>query len=285
MAKTSIRLLTSMIAIATVTTLTIISSCVTSTSSSPVGRNMEVTRQVFPSAIDRVEVPLSQGAQAFGRPDEAKISEIRGESGLLGYCVESKVVSRSGPFRIRALLDSRLYVKQVTVISYPWDRGRDVRKRAFTSQFEGKGPEDPIQLGKDIDAMTGATISSRVMAEGIRDTIKLLKIVKEPQREKQIDKSTSASQQHQHTDEQSEQQANEPTIVKTIQNKEMAAGAVLYRKNCSSCHGLIEPHRFDRTKWYRYIDKYGRALTLEEKQILLHFLDTSGQITRMPVTE
>jgi len=121
----------------------------------------------------------------FSQLRRKHISEIKGDSGILGYCVESKVVSRSGPFRIRVLLDSNLYVKQATVISYPWDRGRDVRKRAFTSQFKGKGPEDPIQLGKDIDAITGATISSRVMAEGVRDTIKLLKLVREKRREKQ----------------------------------------------------------------------------------------------------
>ena len=153
------------------------------TSSSPVGQDVQVTRQVFPSAIEIVEVPISPNAQAFGRPAEAKISEIKGASGLLGYRVESKVVSRSGPWRIRVLLNSHLYVKQARVISYPWDRGRDVRKRAFTSQFEGKGPEDPIQLGKDIDAMTGATISCRVMAQGVRDTIKLMEIIIEPQPE------------------------------------------------------------------------------------------------------
>ncbi len=179
MAKTSIRLLTFMIAIASLATLAIIASCATSTSSFPGGAKMQVVRPVFPSATEIVEVPISQDAQDFGRPDGAKISEIKSDSGLLGYWVESKVVSRSGPFRIRVLLDSHLYVKQAKVILYPWKRGRDVRKRAFTGQFEGKGPEDPIQLGKDIDAMTGATISSRVMAEGVRDTIKLLKIVKE----------------------------------------------------------------------------------------------------------
>ena len=273
MAKTSIRLLAFMIPIASLAALAIIPSCTTSTSSSLDGKKMQVARQVFPSAVDIAEVPISQDAQAFGRPAEATISEIRGASGLLGYCVESKVVSRSGPFRIRVLLDSHLYVKQATVISYPWDRGRDVRKRAFTSQFEGKGPEDPIQLGKDIDAITGATISSRVMAEGVRDSIKLLKLVKQQRREKQTGKSISASQQRQHTDEQSEQQANEPKIVNTVQNKEMNGGLVLYRKNCSSCHELIEPGRFDREKWNKYVNKYGRALSLKEKQILLHFLD------------
>ncbi|MCP4259972.1 MAG: FMN-binding protein [Planctomycetes bacterium] len=138
---------------------------------------MAVVHQIFPSAIEMVEI--SQGAWFSGRPDEAKIIEIKGDSGLLGYCVESKVVSRSGPFKIRVLLDPQLHVKQATVISYPWERGRDVRKGAFTSQFEGKGPKDPIQVGKDIDAMTGATISSRVMAGGVRDTIKFIEFVKE----------------------------------------------------------------------------------------------------------
>ena len=182
MAKISIRLIKFTIVVVSLTTLTIMSSCVPSTSSFPDDREMAAVRQFFPSAVDIVEMEISQGAQISGRPDEAKISEIKGNSGLLGYCVESKVVSRSGPFRIRVLLDKQLYVKQATVISYPWDRGRDICKRAFTDQFKGKGPGDPIRLGKDIDAMTGATISSRVMAEGVRNTIKLLKLVKEKHR-------------------------------------------------------------------------------------------------------
>jgi Na+-translocating ferredoxin:NAD+ oxidoreductase RnfG subunit len=170
-----------MITVAAVTMLIIISSCLTSASYHPDSREIRIVREVFPSAIDIAEIPffISQDAHVSGRPDDAIISEIKDDSGLLGYCVESKVVSRSGPFRIRVLLDKRLHVKQATVISYSWDRGRDVCKRTFTTQFEGKGPEDPIQLGKDIDAITGATISCRVMAEGVRDTIKLLKLVKQ----------------------------------------------------------------------------------------------------------
>ncbi len=200
MAKILVRLTTFIIVAVSLTMLTTISSCVPSNYSFQVEDKMTAVRRIFPSAVDITET--SHGAQVYGRPDDAKISEIKDDSGFLGYCVESKVVSRSGPFKIRVLLDTQLHVKQASVISYSWDRGRDVRKRAFTSQFEGKGPEDPIQLGKDIDAITGATISSRVMAEGVRDTIKLLKLVKERQLEKQTGKSTSQNQQHQHTEEQ-----------------------------------------------------------------------------------
>ncbi len=192
-------------AIASLSLLTFVPSCVTSNDSSQIGEKMTAVRQIFPAAIAIAEISISQGARVSGRPDEAKISEIKGDSGLLGYCVESKVVSRSGPFKIRTLLDPQLYVKQSTGISYPWDRGRDVCKRAFTSQFEGKGPPDPIQLGRDIDAMTGATISCRVMIDSVRDTIKFLKLSNEKQPEKQTGKSTSPNQQRQHIEEKLEQ--------------------------------------------------------------------------------
>ncbi len=163
--------------IASLSLLTCVPSCVTSNESSQLEEKMEAIRQIFPSAIDITELQINQEARNSGLPDNAEVSEIKGVSGLLGYCVESKIVSRSGPFRIRVLVDPQVYVKQASVISYPWDRGRDVRKRAFTSQFEGKGPGDSIQIGKDIDVMTGATISSNVMAEGVRDTIKLIELV------------------------------------------------------------------------------------------------------------
>ncbi len=184
MRKILIRLTFIVTVIANLSLLAFVPSCVTSNDSFRTGGKMTAVRQIFPSAVGIAEIPffISQDAQKSGRPDDAKISEIKGSSGLLGYCVESKIVSRSGPFRIRVLLDKQLYVKQATVISYPWDRGRDICKRAFTDQFKGKGPGDPIRLGKDIDAMTGATISSRVMAEGVRNTIKLLKLVKEKHR-------------------------------------------------------------------------------------------------------
>ncbi|MCP4611974.1 MAG: FMN-binding protein [Planctomycetes bacterium] len=159
--------------------LTFVPSCVNSNDSSQIEETILAIHQIFPSAIDITELQISREARNTSFPDDAKVSEIKGPSALLGYCVESKVVSRSGPFKIRVLLDPQVYVKRASVISYPWDRGRDVRKRAFTSQFEGKGPGDSIQIGKDIDVMTGATISSNVMAEGVRDTIKLVELIKE----------------------------------------------------------------------------------------------------------
>ncbi len=94
--------------------------------------------------------------------------------GLLGYSVVSDVISRSGPFKIHVLLDKQHVIKRATVISYPWSHGRQVRRRSFANQFEGKGPEDAIEIGKDIDALAGATISCDAMTQGVRQAVRLL---------------------------------------------------------------------------------------------------------------
>ena len=135
---------------------------------------IETVREVFPSATDISRMSIDRGVQTSGRPGYPIVSEIRDSSGLLGYSVVSGVVGRSGPFKIHVVLDKQCVVKRATVISYPWSHGREVTRRSFARQFEGKGPEDAIKIGNDIDAVSGATISSRAIAQGVREAVKLL---------------------------------------------------------------------------------------------------------------
>ena len=54
--------------------------------------------------------------------------------------------------------------------------------------------------------------------------------------------------------------------------KPMSDGQVLYRSKCSSCHNIIAPSSYGREDWRRYIDKYGRKMTDEEKRAVLEYL-------------
>ncbi len=134
---------------------------------------MDTVREVFPSATEIIEIPGGGDDERSRRPSQSSVSEIRGASRLLGYLVESQVAGRSGPFDIAVLLDEELTVKRAFVLTYPWPRGREVARHSFTRQFEGKGPEDAVEIGKDVDAVTGATISCRAMAAGVRQAIRL----------------------------------------------------------------------------------------------------------------
>ncbi|MFA4843484.1 MAG: FMN-binding protein [Candidatus Margulisiibacteriota bacterium] len=50
--------------------------------------------------------------------------------------------------------------------------GAKVVERGFLDQFIGKGANDPLEPKKDIDAITGATITSRAVCEGVRQAIR-----------------------------------------------------------------------------------------------------------------
>ncbi|MCP4451183.1 MAG: FMN-binding protein [Planctomycetes bacterium] len=157
--------------------LMVFSGCAVSPPSGTDTQRLDLVQQAFPGATELRDVRVSEDASKGRRADKIVVNEIRGPSSVLGYCVESTVAAKSGPFRIRVLGDPNGVVVQAHVVSYTWERGRDIRKSRFTRQFQGKGPEAPLQVGEDIDAMTGATLSSKAMTAGVRDSIALLKTI------------------------------------------------------------------------------------------------------------
>ncbi|MBM3709310.1 MAG: FMN-binding protein [Actinobacteria bacterium] len=72
-------------------------------------------------------------------------------------------------------MDSNYQIKGISILSNTETPGLGTRitEISFTDQFKGLGLED-ISLSKDggkIDAITGATISSRAVTNAVRDEI------------------------------------------------------------------------------------------------------------------
>ena len=127
-------------------------------------------REAFPSAQDIRRVPLQPHTIA-----KTRLFVVESPTRTLGYIVEKQVTSRSGPFEIMVAIDTDFRVQLTKVLDYPHARGRQVLSKRFTQQFEEKGPADQIRLGEDIDAISGATISSRVMTDGVREAVELVR--------------------------------------------------------------------------------------------------------------
>ncbi len=129
--------------------------------------DLDRLRGVFPAARRVTEVPVgAEGGQV------RRLTAVWGPGGVVGYVADAEVVSRSGPFRIRVILDSAARVRRAWVTRYVGRRGRQVKSARFTDQFIGKGPGDALRVGRDIDAVTGATLSSRAMAGGVRQAVR-----------------------------------------------------------------------------------------------------------------
>ena len=133
------------------------------------GGTAGVLRDVFPQTRG-----VRQAEPRGDYPGVRAVYVARDAGGVVGYAVEAQVVSRSGPFIILVVTDADARVQRAAVLSYLGERGREVRSLSFAAQFEGKGAGDAIHVGKDIDAVTGATLSSRAMAEGVRRVVRLV---------------------------------------------------------------------------------------------------------------
>lgn len=59
-------------------------------------------------------------------------------------------------------------VERVEIVAYREAYGDEVRSSRFREQFKGKTAHDPISVGKDIDIVSGASISSRSVAVGVK---------------------------------------------------------------------------------------------------------------------
>ncbi len=122
--------------------------------------------------------PTVQGLRnvTFPQAREQGISflAIESPSGTVGYIAEQqRVPTRSGSFKLKVVMDDDFRVREARALEYTAQRGEDICSPSFSRQFEGKTPDAPIRVGKDIDAITGATISSRAMADGVRRIIRL----------------------------------------------------------------------------------------------------------------
>ena len=98
---------------------------------------------------------------------------------LAGYCIKVTGSGYSGYMRIIVGIDPNGVIKGVRILEHQETPGlgskvNEVRKGDkgpyFLEQFKGKNAKT-VAVRKDIDAVTGATISSKAVTDAIRDTV------------------------------------------------------------------------------------------------------------------
>jgi Na+-translocating ferredoxin:NAD+ oxidoreductase RnfG subunit len=89
-----------------------------------------------------------------------------------------------GPVKYVVGMDLTGKVTNVAVMSYVEQRGKPISTRRFLSQFFGKTAKSAVTIGKDIDAVSGATISSRASAFAVKKVIALYDVAYQPGKEK-----------------------------------------------------------------------------------------------------
>jgi len=90
-----------------------------------------------------------------------------------GYALIDDEVGQTEPITFGVKLSPEGTVERAEVMVYREPRGDEVRSQRFLDQLRGKSLHQAVRVGVDIDAVTGATISSQSLATGVRRALVL----------------------------------------------------------------------------------------------------------------
>lgn len=132
-----------------------------------------VTYQRFePSAEQRARIEQRLGYPLRKTSYTVYIAKTNEE--IDGYAVIEEEMGQHLPITFAVKLSKAGAVVRQEIMVYRERYGDEVRDPRFRQQFQGKTANDPLRPGEEVIAVSGATISSRAMALGVRRVLVLV---------------------------------------------------------------------------------------------------------------
>ncbi len=126
-------------------------------------------RRLKPTPVQQAALKATLGA-APRRAEWVIFVAMTGEK-IDGYAVIDDEPGQHEPITFGVKLSPAGVVERQEIMVYRETYGAEVADPRFEAQFVGKSAKDPLRLGVEVDVVTGATISCRSMAIGVRRVI------------------------------------------------------------------------------------------------------------------
>ena len=119
--------------------------------------------------VEQAQRALFPDAGAFAPAPQVKRAWAASRAGaVIGYVMVDDVVGKHELITYAVGIGSDGAVRGVEILDYRETRGGEVRDPRWRAQFVGRHHGDPIQIGQDIQNISGATLSCQHVTDGIR---------------------------------------------------------------------------------------------------------------------
>ncbi|WP_425235770.1 FMN-binding protein [Ulvibacterium sp.] len=116
-------------------------------------------------------IPLALNGDSF--------FEITQDTDLIGYLYLGEAPSMKQKFDYIIMFNPDLIIKKSKVLIYREDYGQQIGSQRWLKQFIGLSPTDVPLYAKNIDAISGATISASNMTKAVANALKSVAILEE----------------------------------------------------------------------------------------------------------
>jgi hypothetical protein len=103
--------------------------------------------------------------------DGTAVLRVHRADSLLGFAEVRNVKGKDQPITFLVAVDDSSRLKDVDILVYREEYGGEVAYDKWRGQFRGKTAADPLQVGRDIRSISGATISVNAVTLGVRQTL------------------------------------------------------------------------------------------------------------------
>lgn len=107
------------------------------------------------------------------------LSRLNCSDKLMGYACFASSKGKNDYFDYMVLLNENMEIKKVVVLMYRSTYGGEIMAKSWLKQFIGKVKGEEMEFGKDIDGISGATISAPSMAKGVKTVSVMMNELKE----------------------------------------------------------------------------------------------------------
>lgn len=125
---------------------------------------------------DRNQIKTLTGGKYFKRMVTFHIATIDNE--VAGYAVKVNEKGKKKKITFMVIIDRAGTVKSVDLLVFRESQGYEIENPRWRSQFEGKTLKDPLKPKRDIDNISGATISVRAVTRGVKRTLAVFSVVR-----------------------------------------------------------------------------------------------------------
>lgn len=121
---------------------------------------------------------ISESYYKYTNTDSIYILTCRNNDNVVGYGIMDNVKGKNQPITYMTIFDTLGDVLDVNILVYRESHGGEVQNESFRRQFRGKNSTSKLEVGKDIKSISGASISSRSITNGVKKIIKIFNSIK-----------------------------------------------------------------------------------------------------------
>ena len=129
-------------------------------------------KRITLTPAEAAEISKRVGVETTKREWVVYVGETDGHRD--GFAIVDEEKGMHDPIDFAVRFTEAGVIDRVEVMVYREAYGDEIRSQRFRAQFGGKTSADPIIAGKDIDVVSGASISSRSMATGVKRDVLVL---------------------------------------------------------------------------------------------------------------